>query len=63
MTIEKRIVLDDEEQDLFQQVYDILTEIYNELDDTRKKKEVDNIQNLINQFTYDYGSDEYRANY
>lgn len=63
MTIEKRIILDDKEQDLFQQVYDILTEIYNELDDTRKKKEVDNIQNLINQFTYDYGSDEYRANY
>ena len=63
MTIEKRIILDDEEQDLFQQVYDILTNFYNELDDNRKRKEIDNIQNLINQFTYDYGSDEYRANY
>lgn len=62
MTIQRRIVLDDEEQNLITQVDDLITQVYNELDssDNEGLKKLMTLTNALADFAYDYGSDDYR---
>ena len=62
MTIQRRIVLNDEEQNLITQVDDLITQVYNELDSSDKEglKKIMALTNALADFAYDYGSDDYR---
>lgn len=63
MTITKRIILSEEEQKLFEQVQDILTTVVNEVETNTEEKFIDKLKSDLDEFCYDYGSDEYRADY
>ena len=63
MTITKRIVLDEEEQELFEKIQDVLTSVANEVETNVEEKTIDKLKSALDEFCYDYGSDEYRANY
>lgn len=60
MTITKRIVLSEEEQELFEQIQDILTLVYNEEETKEKEKMISKLQSDLNKFCYEYGSNYYR---
>lgn len=62
MIITKRIILSDEEQELFEQVKDILTSVSNEVE-RKEQIKIEKLNSDLEQFCYDYGSDEYRAEY
>ena len=62
MTITKRIVLDEEEQELFEKVQDILTSVCNEVESRTEENRIDKLKSALDEFCYDYGSDEYCAN-
>lgn len=61
MTIAKRIILSDEEQELFEKVQDILTTVYNEVETDKEEKTISKLKSDLDEFCYDYGSDEYRG--
>lgn len=63
MTITKRIILSDEEQELFEKVQDILTTVVNEVETGTEEKFIDKLKSDLEEFCYDYGSDEYRADF
>ena len=63
MTITKRIILSEEEQELFEKVQDILTSVSNEVETGTEEKFIDKLKSDLDEFCYDYGSDEYRADY
>ena len=63
MTITKRIILSEEEQELFEKVQDILTTVANEVETNTEEKFIDKLKSDLEEFCYDYGSDEYQANY
>ena len=60
MTITKRIILSEEEQELFEQLQDILTLVYNEEDVEEKEKKISKLQSDLKEFCYEYGSNYYR---
>lgn len=60
MTITKRIILSEEEQKLFEQVQDILTSVCNEVETNTEEKTIDKLKSDLDEFCYNYGSDEYR---
>lgn len=62
MIITKRIILSEEEQDLLEQVKDILTTVSNELE-RKEQVKIEKLNSDLEEFCYNYGSDEYRANY
>ena len=63
MTITKRITLSEEEQELFEKVQDILTSVANEVETNVEEKTIEKLKSGLEEFCYDYGSDEYRADY
>ena len=63
MTITKRITLSEEEQELFEKVQDILTTVVNEVETGTEEKFIDKLKSDLEEFCYDYGSDEYRADF
>lgn len=63
MTITKRIVLDEEEQELFEKIQDILTSVCNEVETRTEENRIEKLKSDLDEFRYDYGSDEYCANY
>lgn len=63
MTITKRIILSEEEQELFEKVQDILTSVANEVETNVEEKTIEKLKSGLEEFCYDYGSDEYRADY
>lgn len=63
MTITKRIILSEEEQELFEKVQDILTTVVNEVETGTEEKFINKLKSDLDEFCYDYGSDEYRADY
>ena len=63
MTITKRIILSEEEQELFEKIQDILTTVANEVETDKEEKFIDKLKSDLEEFCYDYGSDEYRADY
>lgn len=63
MTITKRIILSEEEQAWFEKVQDILTSVSNEVETDEEEKTIDKLKSDLDEFCYDYGSDEYRADY
>ena len=63
MTITKRIILSEEEQELFEKIQDILTTVANEVETGTEEKFIDKLKSDLEEFCYDYGSDEYRADY
>lgn len=60
MTITKRITLSEEEQELFEQIQDILTLVYNEEEVGEKENKISKLQSDLNEFCYEYGSNYYR---
>ena len=63
MTITKRIILGEEEQELFEKVQDILTSVCNEVETNVEEKTIEKLKSGLEEFCYDYGSDEYRTDY
>ena len=63
MTITKRIILSEEEQELFDKVQDILTSVCNEVETNTEEKFIDKLKSDLEEFCYDYGSDEYQADF
>ena len=63
MTITKRIILSEEEQELFEKVQDILTSVANEVETNVEEKTIEKLKSGLEEFCYDYGSDEYRVDY
>ena len=59
MTITKRIILSDEEQELFEKVYNILTSVCNEVEG-KEKIAIEELKLNLNEFCYEYGSNYYR---
>lgn len=60
MIIKKRIILDDEDQNLITQMQDLVTQVYNELDGSDRPIVLNELQEALANFAYYYGSDEYR---
>lgn len=63
MTITKRIILSETELELFEKIQDILTSVSNEVETKKEEVTIDKLKSDLYDFCYDYGSDEYRANY
>lgn len=63
MIITKRIILSETELELFDKVQEILTSVRNEVETIKEKTTIECLESDLNDFCYDYGSDEYRANY
>lgn len=63
MTITKRIILSEEEQELFEKVQEILTAVYNEVETKTEETTINKLKSDLYDFCYDYGSDELYANY
>ncbi len=63
MTITKRIVLSEEEQELFEKVQEILSAVCNEVETRKEEDTIDKLKSDLRDFCYDYGDDEYQANY
>lgn len=60
MIITKRIILSEEEQAWFEKVQDILTSVANEVETDEEEKTIDKLKSDLEEFCYEYGSDEYR---
>ena len=63
MIITRRIILSDEEQELFLKVQDILTSVHDEVETNTEENIIYKLKSDLNDFCYNYGSDEYRADY
>ena len=63
MIITKRIILSEEEQELFLKVQDILTSVHDEVETNTEENIISKLKSDLYDFCYDYGSDEYRADY
>lgn len=63
MIITKRIILSDEEQELFEKIRDILTSVWEEVETNKEAQTIGKLASDLDDFCYDYGSDEYRADY
>lgn len=63
MIITKRIILSNEEQAWFEKVQDILNAVADEVESAEEERKIDKLKVSIDDFCYDYGSDEYRADY
>lgn len=63
MTITKRIILSNEEQVWFEKVQEILTSVCEEVETSEEEKTIQKLKASLEDFCYDYGSDEYRADY
>lgn len=63
MIITKRIILSEEEQELFGKVQDLLNAIADEVETVEEERKIDKLKASIEDFCYNYGSDEYRVEY
>lgn len=63
MIITRRIILSEEEQAWFEKVQDILTSVANEVETDTEEKTINKLKSDLDDFCYNYGSDEYRADY
>lgn len=63
MTITKRITLSEEEQELFEKIQDLLNAVADEVESAEEEKRIDKLKANIDDFCYEYGSDEYRGDY
>lgn len=60
MITTKRIILSEEEQAWFDKVQDILTSVFYEVETNVEEKTIDKLKSDLDEFCYNYGSDEYR---
>lgn len=63
MIITKRITLDEKEQELFEKIQDLLNAVADEVESAEEERKIDKLKASIDDFCYEYGSDEYRADY
>ena len=63
MTITKRIILNEKEQELFEKIQGILTSVCNKVETAKEELIIYKLKSDLDDFCYNYGSDDYRADH